>query len=146
MTLSSTEADLISLSEAVKDVMFVLNICRSISTNVKVPVTVCVDNIGIIFISNNVGTTSGTRYVGISNKFVKEYQENRKIKIIFVRSEENDSDIINKTLGSLLHSKHASKLTVKKIGIKYTGGRLVGTGKKLCFGISYWYDGLYTFE
>ena len=114
VTLSSTEAEWVSLSEAVKDIVFVLNICESISIDVELPVTVRVDNVGAIFMSNNVTTTSGTRHVDIRTKFVKEYQVDGKIKIIFVRSEENDSDIMTKNLGSLLYSKHANKLIVKK--------------------------------
>jgi hypothetical protein len=114
VTLSSTEAEWVSLSEAVKDIVFVLNICESISIDVELPVTVRVDNVGANFMSNNVTTTSGTRHVDIRTKFVKEYQVDGKIKIIFVRSEENDSDIMTKNLGSLLYSKHANKLIVKK--------------------------------
>ena len=114
MTLSSTKAEWVSLSEAVKDIVFVLNICESINIDVELPVTVHVDNIGDIFMSNNVTTTSGTRHVDIRTKFVKEYQVDGKIKIIFVRSEENDSDKMIKTLESLLYSKHANKLIVKK--------------------------------
>ena len=46
--------------------------------------------------SNNIATTSGIRHVDTMTKFVNEYQEDGKIKIMFVRSEENDSDIITK--------------------------------------------------
>ena len=60
---------------------------------------VCVGNVAAIFMPTNVTTTSGTRHVDTRTKFVKEYQEDGKIKIIFVRSEEDDSDIMTKTLG-----------------------------------------------
>ena len=49
VTLSSTEAECFSLSKAVKDIVFVLNICRSISINVELTVTVRVDHVGAIF-------------------------------------------------------------------------------------------------
>ena len=114
------------LSEAVEDIVSMLNIYRSISINVELRVTVRVDNVGAIFISNTVTTTSGTRHVYIGTEFVKGYQEDVEIKIIFVRLEENDSDTMTEKMGSLLHSKYANKLIVKKIGIEYIGERFVG--------------------
>ena len=86
--------------------MFVLNICKSISINVELPVTVRMENVGAISMSNNVTTTSGTKHVDIRTKFLKDYQENGKIKTIFVRMEENDSDIMTKTWG------HCSTLSI----------------------------------
>ena len=71
-------------------------------------------NVGAISMFNNITTTSGTRYVDIKTIFIKEYPEDGKIKIIFVRSEENYPDITTKKLGPLLHSKYANKLIVKK--------------------------------
>ena len=88
--------------------MFVLNICKSISINIKLPVMVRVENVRPIFMSHKVTTTSGTRYVDIRTKFVKEYQEDGKIKIIFVQSEENESDIMTKKWG------HYSTLSMLK--------------------------------
>ena len=82
VTLSSTKAEWVSLSGAVKDIVFVLNICRSISINVRLPVMVHVDNVGAIFMSYNVTTISGTRHVDIRTKFVEEYQEDGEIKIV----------------------------------------------------------------
>ena len=78
--MSSTEAEWILLPEAVKGIVFVLNIYRSISINVKLPVTVCVDNVGAIFMSNSITTTPGTKHVDIRTKYVKEYQEDGKIR------------------------------------------------------------------
>ena len=114
VTLSSTEAEWVALSEAVKDIIFMLNLLGSMKIEVRLPVTVRVDNIGAIFMSQNVTTTSNTKHVDIRTKFVFEYQEDGVIKIVFVRSEDNDSDIMTKNLGSLLHSKHSAKMITKK--------------------------------
>ena len=48
--------------------------------------------------SNNVTTISGTRHMDIRTKFVTEDQEDGEIKIIFVMSKENDSDMMTKKL------------------------------------------------
>ena len=53
---------------------------------------------------------SGTKHVDIRTKFVVEYRQEGITKIIFLHSEEHDSDIITKNLGSLLYSKHFKNL------------------------------------
>ena len=55
-------------------------------------------------------TTGCTKHVDLCYKFVTEYFEDGIIKIILVKSANNDSDIMTKNLGSEIHSKHASKM------------------------------------
>jgi len=63
VSLSSTEAEWYSLSEAVKDIVFLISLCKSLQLQVRLPVTVRVDNTGTIFMSNNVQTSSRTRHI-----------------------------------------------------------------------------------
>ena len=62
----------------------------------------------------NVTTTSRTKHVDIRYKFVNEYVEDGTVKIIFVKSKENDADIFTKNLNGELHAKHSSKFVKKK--------------------------------
>jgi len=78
--------------------------------DVRLPVMVRVDNVGAIFLSKNITTSKNTKHVGICSKFVKEYCENGIVKILFVRSENNDSDIMTKNCSGPLHKKHSEKL------------------------------------
>ena len=94
--------------------MFVLQLLESMGINVKLPITVRVDNVGAIFMSQNITTTNRTKHVDIRTKYVNEYCEDGILKIIFVKSTENDSDIMTKNLGSDLYSTHANKLIKKK--------------------------------
>ncbi len=55
-----------------------------------------------------------SKHVDICYKFVTEYIEDGIIKVIFVKSVDNDSDIMTKNLGSELHSKHAGKMISMK--------------------------------
>ena len=81
---------------------------------IVLPVTVYVDNIGAIFMSQNVTATSRTKHVDIRGKYVKEYSEDGVIKIMFVSSGDNDADILTKNLASDLYSKHSRKLIRSK--------------------------------
>ena len=55
-----------------------------------------VNNVGAIWLSNNRTTSDRTKHIDIRNSFVTEYQEDGKIIIEFVKSEDNDADIFTK--------------------------------------------------
>ncbi len=62
----------------------------------------------------NITTTGHSKPVDIHYKFVTEHIEDGIIKVIFVKSADNDSDIMTKNLGSELYSKHASEMISMK--------------------------------
>jgi hypothetical protein len=78
--------------------------------DVRLPVIVRVDNVGAIFLSENITTSNNTKHVDICSKFVKKYCENGIVKILFVQSENNDLDIMTKNCPGPLHEKHLEKL------------------------------------
>ena len=51
---------------------------------------------------------------GHSVKYVNEYAEDGILKIIFVKSADNDSDILTKNLSADLHEKHAKMIMIEK--------------------------------
>ena len=67
-------------------------------------------NTAAIYMSENVTTTTRTKHIDVRIKCVKELCEDGIIKIIFVRSENNESDILTKNLQSELFGKHSRKL------------------------------------
>ena len=73
---------------------------------IKYPVTVRVDNIGAIFMASNITTTWHSKHVDIRYKYVNEYVDNGVVKIVFVKSAENDSNFLTKYLSAELHEKH----------------------------------------
>ena len=102
------------LSESIKEVMFVIQLLRSMKILVKCPVTVRVDNEGAISMASNIFTTCHTKHVDIRYKNVNEYVKDRIVKIIFVKSADNDSDILTKNLSDKLHEKHSEKMVGEK--------------------------------
>jgi hypothetical protein len=102
------------LSEAVREVMFVAQLLESMQITVKYPVTVRVDNVGAIFMASNITTSNRTKHVDIRYKYVNEYVEDGTVKIIFVKSADNDSDVLTKNLSAELHDKHSKKMVVEK--------------------------------
>ena len=81
---------------------------------VELPNTVHVDNVGAIWLSNNCTTSDRTKHIDIRTSFVKEYQEDGKIIIKFVKSEENEADIFTKNTTNVIFSNHQKKLVWDK--------------------------------
>ena len=98
MTLSISEAEWIALSKAVKEIIFMMQLLESMEIKVKLPIIVRVDNIGAIFMSKNITTTSRSKHVDVRTKYINKDVEDGVLKIIFVRSEDNNSDIMTKNL------------------------------------------------
>ena len=84
MTLSSSEAEWVALTEVVKEDMFIFKFLQSMKISIKFLVTVRVDNKEAIVVVDNVTVTSHTKHVDISNKYVNECVHVGALKILFV--------------------------------------------------------------
>ena len=85
---------------------------------VELPITVHVDNVGAIRFSNNCTTSGRTKHIDIRTSFVKEYQEDGKIIIEFVKSEENEADIFTKNTTNVIFSNHQKKMVWDKANVE----------------------------
>ena len=115
--LSTTEAEYMALSEVVKELKFIVQLLQTMNIEVELPITVHVDNVGVICLSNNHTTSDRTKHIDIRTSFVKEYQEDGKIIIKFVKSEENEADIFTKNTTNVIFSNHQMKLVWDKANV-----------------------------
>ena len=102
VVLSTTEAEYMALSEVVKEPKFIVQLLQTMNIEVELPITVHVDNVGAIWLSNNCTTSDRTKHIDIRTSFVKEYQKDGKIIIKFVKSEENEADIFTKNTTNMI--------------------------------------------
>ena len=65
VTLSITEAEWFALSEAVKEVRFLQQLCESMQIQTQLPVIVRVDNTAAIYMSQNITTTTRTKNISM---------------------------------------------------------------------------------
>ena len=119
VTLSSSEAEYIALSEAAKEVKFVYQLLSSMGVKVRLPIVIRVDNIGAIFMSENVAVSQRTKHIDVRYRFVQQFVIDGFIKVIFVKTIDNDADIFTKNLGGELHTRHAHKMIIQKGQVKY---------------------------
>ena len=117
VVLSTTEAEYMALSEVVKELKFIVQLLHTMNIEVELPITVHVDNVGAIWLSNNHTTSDRTKHIDIRTSFVKEYQEDGKIIVKFVKSEENEADIFTKNTTNVIFSNHQEKLVWYKANV-----------------------------
>jgi hypothetical protein len=108
-TLSSSEAEYVVMSEAVKEIRFVYFILKDIGIEVEFPIVVKTDNVGALFISQNSSTSVRSRHVDTRNHFIRENMEDGIVRVEFVKSSDNDSDIFTKNVNQEMYEKHARK-------------------------------------
>jgi hypothetical protein len=110
VTLSSTEAEYVAISETCKEIKFVTQVMDFMGMSYRKPINVHVDNVGAIFMANNKVTSQRTKHVDVRYHFVRELVESGFIQVTFIRSAENDADIFTKNLDQVSFWKHANKL------------------------------------
>ena len=68
----------------------------------ELPITVNVDNVGAIWSSNNRTTSDRAKHIDIRTSFVKEYVEDGKIIIKFVKSQDHEADIFTRNTANAI--------------------------------------------
>ena len=116
VTLSSTEAEYVAVSEVCAEIIFIKYLLEFVGVNVKYPITVMCDNVGAIFLSNNAKNSNRTKHVDIRAHFVRQYVEDGIIKVNFVRSADNEADTFTKNVSGKIFRKHATKNLISTNG------------------------------
>ena len=106
-----------ALSEVVKELKFIVQLLQTMNIEVELPITVHVDNVGAIWLSNNRTTSDRPKHIDIRTSSVKEYQEDGKIIIKFIRSEENEADIFAKNTTNVIFHNHQKKFVWDKTNV-----------------------------
>ena len=65
VVLSRTEAEYMELSEVVKQLKIIVHLLQTMNIEVELPITVHVDNVGAIWLSNNRTTRNRTKHIDI---------------------------------------------------------------------------------
>jgi hypothetical protein len=89
LALSSSEAEYYGMSEAAKDVKFVAMILEVIGIEIELQISMYCDNVGAIFMAENVMATARTKHIDTRYHFVRVYVESGFLKIVFMNSKKN---------------------------------------------------------
>ena len=115
VSLSSSEAEFYACSEAVREVPFVAQLLLFMGIPIQLPVQVWVDNVGAIFMTENRTSSSRTRHMDTRWWHVIQLQdEEGLIKVGFVRTKDNVSDIGTKNVDTQTYERLEGKLLKSK--------------------------------
>jgi hypothetical protein len=109
VTLFSSKAEYVAISEAVKEIKFIYSLLREIGIEVNLPITVKTDNVGAMFMAQNASSGVRTRHIDTHYHYVRENSEEVVINIEFFKSIENDSDIFKKNVDQEIYDKQEAK-------------------------------------
>jgi hypothetical protein len=125
VTLTVTEAELVAATQCVQEMLYVKKVIESIGLCVELPMTLRMDNKGAKDLINNWSVGGRMRHIEVKYYFLRELKEKGLIKVEWIRSEDNCSDIFTKNLNSVAFNKHIQMFC----GIEERGdGNLKGEG------------------
>jgi hypothetical protein len=96
VSLSSSEAEYQALSDCVQGAMFTQTLLKELIGK-KTTSIIYEDNLGAIYLVNNMQVSARTKHIDIRHHFMRELQAIGDILIRFKRSADNTSDIMTKT-------------------------------------------------
>jgi len=114
VSLSSSEAELMALSEAAKEIKFIYEIIISMGEQVKMPIVCCVDNVRAIFIAENATATPKSKHIDTRAKYVTQLISDGFLKVLFVKTDENSSDIFTKNVSGEMLERHVNDYVYTK--------------------------------
>jgi hypothetical protein len=109
------------MSESVKEVKFIYYLLRDIGIEVELPIIVKTDNVGAMFMAQNNSSGVRTRHVDTRYHFVREKLYDGIIKIEFIKSVENQSDIFTKNVTLEIYERHVERFLEEYIKGEFNG-------------------------
>ena len=109
VTASGTlEEEYVALSEVVKEVLFLRQVQEFMEPSIKVgAVNVFEDNEGVIKLATDKHASRRTKHIDVKHHLVRDASDPRKVRVAYVRSEDQHADLLAKPLDMQTFYKHA---------------------------------------
>ena len=96
--LSTSEAELIALSSAAKELVWLRSLLGDFMMDVKGPTPIYEDNQATISIANGRGISGRTKHIDVRHFYVREQVENRQLEIVYCASSMQLADLLTKAV------------------------------------------------
>ena len=107
-TSGTSEAEYIALSEVVKEILFLRQVQEFMEPSMRVgAMSVFEDNAGAIKLTTNKHASRRTKHIGVKHHLVRDASDARKARVAYVRSGDQDADLLTKPLDMQKFYKHA---------------------------------------
>ena len=110
VTLSSTEAEYVALSQCIQDVIFLKQFVESMNEKIELPIVIHVDNTGSIDLANSWGSSGNSKHIDIRYHFIRNLVEDQVVKLQFVASDDNLVDSFTKNIDQSRYLSHRDKI------------------------------------
>ena len=98
-----------AISDCCRQAMWTTNLFREIGFPV-LPITICGDNQGSLFIGSNPVQEKQTKHIDIRYHYIRECIEDNKVSVVFVSGNDNPADMFTKNLDCLKFVKFQEQL------------------------------------
>ena len=109
VTASGTsEAEYVALSEVVKEVLFLRQVQKFMKPSMRVgAVNVFEDNEGAIKLATKKHASRRTKYIDVKHHLVRDASDARKVRVAYVKLEDQHADLLTKPLDMQTFYRHA---------------------------------------
>lgn len=105
MALSSTEAELIAITEATKEAVWIHQLLNEIEQRINTPIIIYEDNQSCMKLIENVNASNRTKHIDVRHFFIRDYIEKKIIGCKYCPTEEMVADIMTKPLNKIKFEK-----------------------------------------
>ncbi|KAK3242630.1 hypothetical protein CYMTET_47694 [Cymbomonas tetramitiformis] len=114
VSLSTTEAEIIAMSEGAREVKYVLNVLDSL-VDICRPVPMYCDNQGAIHLATNYVNNSRSKHIEVRNMYIRELIKAKDTEALYTGTDDNTSDIMTKPLALPIFRVHRERLGVMNL-------------------------------
>ena len=97
ITLSSTEAEYVGMTEASKQISWIQNLLSEMKFNIK-SIPLLVNNQGAMFLASNPAQEGHTKHIEILEHYIRECIQKEKVSLFYIPTNEQRVDIFTKNL------------------------------------------------
>jgi len=106
VTLSVTEAELVSATQCAQDMLFAMRVMESVGLKVKKPMILEVDNKGTVDLTHTWSVGGRTCHDSVRQSFLRELEEEQVVTVKWIPTAENSADLFTKNLAGPAFTKH----------------------------------------
>lgn len=114
VALSSTEAELLAITDAVKEALYLKRFFEEVGAT-KTPIHIFNDSQSAQKLIQSIGHHSRTKHIDVRYQFIQETIQGNEIKLEYRRSEDMAADVLTKGLGFTKHKQHIQELGVAEV-------------------------------
>lgn len=115
IALSSTEAELMALTQSAKEGIWMQRLFRELQITDSSPFTIRGDNQGALFLAKNPAFHNRTKHIDIQHHFIRECIASKQLDVEFCPTQDNTADIMTKGLARIKHELNLQRLGLQNL-------------------------------